>query len=195
MNWRDAITEVAKYAPAVATALGGPAAGGITAGAASMVTGLLGVENSPAGLVAATQDPEKQAELIRINNEHRERLERMRLDAEAAHAAEETKRLAEVNQTIRAELVADHWWKSGWRPFNGWMLALSLAVVNFGLIAVIVMEPSRLGEVVDVLIWSVVAQGAVQGVNIKQRSNDKARQMGQRPGSFMDALRLDKRKE
>jgi len=62
MNWRDAVEEVAKYAPAVA-------AGGITAGASRMVTGLLGVEDSPAGLVGAMQDTEKRAELIRINNE------------------------------------------------------------------------------------------------------------------------------
>lgn len=192
MDWRTAVEEVAKYAPAVATAIGGPGVGGITAGAASMVTGLLGVENSPAGLVAATQDPEKRAELIRINNEHREKLERMRLDAEAAHAAEETARLAEINKTIRAELGTDGWWRAGWRPFNGWMLALSLASVNLGLVAVVIMDPARLAEVVDVLIWSVVAQGAVQGVNIRQRSNDKARQLGQAPRTFLDALKLRK---
>jgi hypothetical protein len=50
------------------------------------------------------------------------------------------------------------------------------------------MDPAQLSVVVDVLIWSVAAQAAVQGVNIKQRSNDKARQLGQTPSSFMDAL-------
>ena len=34
-----------------------------------------------------------------------------------------------------------------------------------------------------------VAQGAVQGVNIKQRSNDKARKLGQTPGGFMDLVK------
>jgi hypothetical protein len=34
-----------------------------------------------------------------------------------------------------------------------------------------------------------VAQGAVQGVNIKKRSDDKALQMGQKPASFMDMIR------
>ena len=84
MDWRSAVVEVAKYAPAVATALGGPAVGGAATGAALMVTSALGIENDPAALVAATQDPAKRAELVRLNNEHRQALEAMRLEAEKA---------------------------------------------------------------------------------------------------------------
>mgnify|MGYP006896979909 CR=1 FL=1 len=62
-------------------------------------------------------------------------------------------------------------------------------IVNIGLIAIVVRDPTQLAQVVDVLIWSVVAQGAVQGVNIKKRSDDKALQMGQKPSTFMDMIR------
>ncbi len=192
MNWRDAIEEVAKYAPAVATSLGGPAIGGITAGAAAMVTSALGVRNTPAALVSALEDPVKREALVRLNNEHERELISIRLQAEAAQAQEETKRLSEVNQTMRAELATEGWWRTGWRPFNGWMLTASLAAVNFGLVAVVIRDPTQLQAVVEVLIWSVVAQGAVQGVNIKKRSDDKQVMMGRAPASFMDAIRKGK---
>lgn len=193
MNWLDAVEEVAKYAPAVATALGGPAVGGITAGAAKMVTSALGVRNSPAALVSALEDPAKRETLVRLNNEHERELISIRLQAETAQAQEETKRLSEVNQTIRAELATEGWWRAGWRPFNGWMLSASLAAVNFGLLAVVIRDPTQLPVVVDVLIWSVVAQGAVQGINIKKRSDDKQAIMGRAPTSFMDSIRTAKR--
>lgn len=192
MNWRDAIEEVAKYAPAVATSLGGPTIGGITAGAAAMVTSALGVRNTPAALVSALEDPVKREALVRLNNEHERELISIRLQAEAAQAQEETKRLSEINQTIRAELATEGWWRTGWRPFNGWMLTASLAAVNFGLVAVVIRDPTQLQAVVEVLIWSVVAQGAVQGVNIKKRSDDKQVMMGRAPASFMDAIRKGK---
>ncbi|RUR34489.1 3TM-type holin [Vreelandella nanhaiensis] len=193
MNWRDTVEEVAKYAPAVATALGGPGVGGITAGAAAMVTSALGIRNTPAALVAALDDPVKRESLIRLNNEHERELIGMRLQAEAVQAQEETKRLSEVNQTIRSELAAEGWWRAGWRPFNGWMLSASLAAVNFGLLAVVVLDPTQLPVVVDVLIWSVVAQGAVQGINIKKRSDDKQAMMGQAPASWIEQI-LTKKK-
>ncbi|MBW5800076.1 3TM-type holin [Halomonas elongata] len=191
MEWRDAVTEVAKYAPAVATALGGPAAGGVTAGAAQMVTSALGVENSPAGLVAATQDPEKRAELQRINNEHRRELERMRLDAEAAQAAEVTARLTETNKTMRAELQHDGWYKSGWRPLAGYAFTASLFGLALVVIVAIARDPSLLSEehVMAVLAWLIATLGAAVGINVRERSKDKARQLGQEPGSFMDAVK------
>jgi hypothetical protein len=191
MEWRDAVAEVAKYAPAVATALGGPGAGGITAGAAQMVTGMLDVENSPAGLVSATQDQEKRAELHRINNTHREKLEQMRLDAEAAQAAEQTARLVETQKTMRAELEHEGWFKSGWRALAGYAFTLSL----FGLAVVIgvaiARDPSLLAEqsLTGMMVWLIGTLGAAVGINVREWQKDRARQMGQAPRSFMDAIK------
>ncbi|MBW5802031.1 3TM-type holin [Halomonas elongata] len=194
MEWRDAVTEVAKYAPAVATALGGPAAGGVTAGAAQMVTSALGVENSPAGLVAATQDLEKRAELQRINNEHRRELERIRLDAEAAQAAEVTVRLTETNKTMRAELQHDGWYKSGWRPLAGYAFTASLFGLALVVIFAIARDPSLLSEeyVMAVLAWLIGTLGAAVGINVRERSKDKARQLGQVPRTFLDSVQAKK---
>ncbi|TDX30769.1 holin (3TMs family) [Modicisalibacter xianhensis] len=190
MEWRDAISEVAKYAPAVATALGGPAAGGIATGAAAMVTGLLGVENSPAGLVAATQDPAKKAELIRINNEHRQELTRMAFEAQAKADAEETARLSDINATMRAELNHEGVFKSGWRPAIGWVLAIAFGLMSAALSYALLRDPSQLPSIMDGIITLVVAMAAVLGVNISARSKDKRVAMtGESPRSFLDAIR------
>ncbi|WP_016854777.1 3TM-type holin [Halomonas smyrnensis] len=190
MDWKDAVTEIAKYAPAVATAIGGPSAGGVTAGAARMVTSALGVEDSPAGLVAATQDEEKRAELIRLNNEHRRELEKMRIDAEAADAAEKTARLVETQKTMRAELQADGWFKSGWRPGLGWIFCGSLGSIAGVLAYTIAQDPTVVTdpEFSGMLVWIVGTMGAALGINVRERSKDKARQAGQRPASFLNSL-------
>ena len=177
MDWSDVADTVGKVAPAAGGALGGPAGAAV----GGLIARVLGVDESPAAIAQAVADPQAAEKLKRIDQEHEQEILSLTLQAE-------TTRLTEINKTMRAEVGADGWWKSGWRPFNGWMLALSLGAVNIGLIVVVLREPSRLAEVVDVLIWSVLAQGAVQGVNIKQRSNDKARQLGHRPGGFMDLI-------
>jgi len=188
MDWQDAVKKIAPLAPAVAAALGGPMAGGVTAGAVKMVSSILGVEETPDAVVAALDDPKKREALAKLNNEHERELIQMRLDAEKIQAAEETKRLQAVNETMRVEAKAEGWFKSGWRPFNGWSLGVSLTATNLALLAIVVRDPSYLAEVLDVLIWSVAAQGAIQGINIKKRSDDKALRVGKEPRSFMDRV-------
>ncbi|HET8792080.1 MAG TPA: 3TM-type holin [Modicisalibacter sp.] len=192
MQWQDAIKEVAKYAPAVATALGGPGAGVIATGATSVITGLLGIENTPQALVAATQDPEKRAELIRINNEHRQELTRMAFEAKAKADAEETARLSEINATMRAELSTEGWFKSGWRPGLGWIFALSLGVLACVLASIMARDPTLVSdpEFTGMLAWLFVTMGAALGINVRDRSKDKRVAMtGEMPTSFMDAIR------
>ncbi|WP_299231696.1 3TM-type holin [uncultured Halomonas sp.] len=178
MEWSDIAETVGKVAPAAGAALYGPAGAAV----GGLVSRALGVEQSPEAVAQAIADPQAAERLRRLDREHEREILSLTLQAE-------TTRLAEINKTMRAETESDSAWRAGWRPFNGWMLALSLASVNIGLVAVVIMDPAQLPEVVDVLIWSVVAQGAVQGVNIKQRSNDKARQLGQAPSGFMDAIK------
>ncbi|MFG6139496.1 3TM-type holin [Halomonas sp. B23F22_10] len=191
VEWKDAVAAVAKVAPAVASALGSPVAGGIAAGAASMVTGLLGIENTAEGVLAATQNPEKRAELIRINNEHQRELEKLRIEGEMAQAQEYTKRLAETQKTMRAELESESTYRAGWRPFGGWVLMGCFALLDLAMVFAIGTDPAIVGdpEFTGLLIWLIVAQGALQGVNIKKRSDDKALAVGERPRSFMDAIR------
>lgn len=190
MDWKDAVAEVAKVAPSVATALGGPAAGGITAGASSMITGILGVEDSPAGIVAATQDPEKLAELKRINNEHRQKLEQMRMDAESAQAAELTARMAETQKTMRAELEHEGIFKSGWRPGMGWVFTIGLGSLTGVMAYTIGTNPQMVGdaEFSGLLVWLIATMGATVGINVRERGKDKQARAGFRPTTFMDAI-------
>lgn len=199
-SWKDAVDKVAQVAPAVATALGGPAAGGITAGAARMVTGLLGVENTPEGLLGAIDDPAKLAELKRIDAEHRRELEKLRLEAEAAQAQETTKRLAEINQTIRAEAASNDAFVRRWRPTFGYVASLTWAVQAIALAWSIVAAPEHAASVIHAVtaltpMWGVAL--AVLGVSITKRSQDKQVAAGQAPPSILGALaeRMRPRKE
>lgn len=191
-TWKDAVDKVAQVAPAVATALGGPAAGGITAGAARMVTGLLGVENTPEGLLGAIDDPAKLAELKRIDAEHRRELEKLRLEAEAAQAQEATKRLAEINQTIRAEAASNDGYVRRWRPTFGYLVAIAWAVLTLAIAGSIVMAPGQAGTVAQAItaltpMWSVAL--AILGINVSKRSQDKQVAAGQPPApGFMGAI-------
>lgn len=142
IDWKSALGEVAKVFPAVATALGGAATGGVTAGAVAMIASMLDIDEDPASLIVAAKYPDKRAELVRINNEHRRELESMRLRAEQAHAAEETKRLSEVNAAMRAELGAEGWFKSGGRPAVGWVPALSFGAMAAALVVSVRVIPA-----------------------------------------------------
>lgn len=178
MNWTDAAKTVGKVAPV----LGGALYGGAGSAVGGLIATALGVDSTPEAVAQAASDPDAAIKLKRIEQEHEREILSLTLQAE-------TTRLSEINKTMRAETQTDSTFRAGWRPFNGWMLAISLASVNIGLVAIVVRDPTQLTQVVDVLIWSVVAQGAVQGVNIKKRSDDKALQMGQKPASFMDMIR------
>lgn len=192
MDWKDAVEEVAKVAPAVATAIGGPAAGGITAGAARMVTGLLGIENSPEALVGALQDPAKLAELKRIDNDHRLELEKLRMQAEAADAAEKTARLVEINRTIRAEAASNDAYVRRWRPTFGYLMALAWLLQSGAIGWALVNDLSQAGEMAQAVtaltpMWSVAL--AILGINVHKRSQDKRVAAGQQPGGFMDVVK------
>ena len=189
MDWRSAVEEVAKYAPAVATALGGPAVGGAAAGASLMVTSALGIENDPAALVAATQDPAKRAELVRLNNEHRQALEAMRLEAEKAAAAEQTARLTETQRTMRAELEHEGWFKSGWRGATGWTFALSCAGIMGSIVWAMFQPGADTAELLSNALVMFGIMATVLGIDIQRVGRERLASMGQQPASFMDALK------
>ncbi|WP_110647596.1 3TM-type holin [Salinicola peritrichatus] len=190
VDWKSAIGEVAKYAPAVATALGGPGVGGVTAGAAKVVSSMLGIDDDPASFVAATKNPELLAKLQQINNDHERELLSLRLQAEQAAAAEKTKQMTEVNATIRAELGTEGWFKSGWRPAIGWVMALAFAVMSGAMAYALIVDPSQLPSIMDGIITLIVAMGTVLGVNINARTTEKHLQTtGTKPLSLMDAIK------
>ncbi|WP_277810677.1 3TM-type holin [Chromohalobacter canadensis] len=189
MDWKDAVGEVAKYAPSVATALGGPPAGGITKGATDFVTGLLGIDDSPGALVGATQDPDKRAELVRINNEHKARLERMRFDAQAADAAEKTARLAETQKTMRSELDSDSMLKSGWRGFIGWVFGVSLLGVMASIVYNMFTSDASPVELLQQAVMVLGIMATVLGIDINRVGRERLVSKGVSSPTFMDAVK------
>jgi len=96
--WSQIGDFAADAAPALATALGGPAAGG----AAKLVASAFGGQSDkPEDLLERVQqDPEAAAKLKRIETQHKERLEELALEGEKARLQAGTQEQAAVNETI-----------------------------------------------------------------------------------------------
>lgn len=177
-TWDSIKGAVASAAPALGSALGGPAGGAVGA----LIAGALGVEESPDAVQKALQsDPDAAVKLQRIAKEHERELRKMTLEAE-------TTRLAEINKTMRSELSHDGFFKSGWRPAIGWVLALTIAGLMSSLIYSIFMEPSKAPAVIDSATVIISLMLMVLGVSVKKRSDDKAISQGIVPKGVGDIL-------
>lgn len=190
MTWQDAAKVVTKVAPAVATAVGSPAAGVATSIVTKFIADALGIEQSPDALIEAVQDPQKLAELKRLDREYAKDLERMRIEADMAAMREETMRLDQINQTLRAELGHEGWFKSGWRPFIGWMFGMSMASFVATLAYHLTQDPSLIGdpEFTGMVVWIFVTMGAALGIQIDKRSKDKWVARGVEPKGFLSQI-------
>lgn len=123
-KWKDVGRKVAKIGlPLLGSVLGGPAGGTI----GSTVASALGVneDNPDAVMKALESDTDAAVKLAQIEADHKEELEKIQL----GYADLEVERLKAVNATMRVEAQSDHWWVSGWRPFNGYAFGLTLFFV------------------------------------------------------------------
>lgn len=173
MEWSDAARMVSKVAPSLGAAVAGP--GGYAIG--SGIAKLLGVEDNPAAVDAALmQDPQAAIKLRQLESD----MERARLDADV-----ERQRM--VNETMRAEVAQDGWFKSGWRPALGWVFTASLGTLAMSMAGTIIRDPTVVsdGEFTGMLVWLFVTMGAALGINVKKRSDDK---QGGVAGGFLDSV-------
>lgn len=99
--WEDLGSTVAKAAPLLGGAVGGP--GGAAIG--QMVASAFGVDaDDPQAIQQAIErDPQAVIKLREIESRHKERLEQLALDRHQADLEAETKRHAESQTTIRTE--------------------------------------------------------------------------------------------
>jgi len=137
--WSQIGDFAADAAPALATALGGPAAGG----AAKLVAGAFGGDSDkPEDLLERVQqDPEAAAKLKRIETQHKERLEELALEGEKARLQAGTQEQAAVNETIREG------YRQGvlWRRALGWSFALA-APATLGVALYVILEAVNRGD-------------------------------------------------
>ncbi|MCG7598394.1 holin family protein [Halomonas sp. McH1-25] len=177
MNWGDIRNAVATVAPALGTALGGPA--GTAVG--SLLASALGVEATPEAVEAALKrDPASALKLRQVEAD----LERARMEAT-------TERQRIVNQTMQAELSQEGWFKSGWRPALGWVFAASLGALAGVMAYTVALNPTVVSDpdFTGMLVWLFVTMGAALGINVRERSKDKATRLGIMPGSLLDRIK------
>jgi hypothetical protein len=145
--------------------------------------------NDPQQAIAAIQaDPALVAKL----REGAIRVRLAEIDAEKAAFSEQ-------HQTMRAELCSKDKFAARWRPFFGYVVAVSWAFQMIGLTLAIlyttIAQPGLTAVLVGSLaelsgslfaIWSVAL--AVLGVNIHKRSQDKVLASGEEPPSLARSL-------
>lgn len=185
MEWSDVAETVGKVAPVLGSALAGPAGGAV----GGLVARALGVTETPEALAGATQNTEQRAELLRIENEHKREVLSLTLNAQAKQEAEQTVQLQATQETMRAELGTQGWFKSGWRPAVGWVMAYAFAALATGLTWTMITDPSQFPSIVDAAIALIVVMGPVLGLNLHERTKTYQIKAGQRPTTFMDAIR------
>lgn len=129
ITWKDVGDALGKVAPIAANILTGGTAGAITT-VAGMVASALGCEPTPSAVQQAiAADPQAMVKLAELENAHQRDMAALAMQARANELAADTARLAEVNATMRAEAASEKWWVSGWRPFWGFVSALTFAFV------------------------------------------------------------------
>jgi len=178
-DWDGIKRVVSKTAPILGNALG--PAGGV---AGSLIAAALDVEPEPNAIAQALErDPTAAIKLQQLQNDHRERLEAMTLEAE-------TVRLQEINATMRAEAAADDPYVRRWRPTWGYATCLSWVITFLAIAAAIVgaafVYPEHADKILGgiatlvgsmLTLWGIAL--GVLGINIRARSRDKRARAGQ----------------
>lgn len=93
----------------------------------------------------------------------------------------ETEQLKTINETMRVEYASGSLFKSGWRPFIGWIFGTAFGLQMLAVSAIIVFKPEQAKAVLEGLaalgvLWGVAL--TVLGVNINKRSQDKQAAVG-----------------
>jgi len=112
---------------------------------------------------------------------------------------EDTKRLQTVNDTMRVEYQTQGLWKSGWRPWFGWVAGTTWGIQAIAFVVIciyaIVNDPANAYKTIDsmsqlagamTMVWAIAL--SVLGVNITKRSQDKQVAAGQEPFGLLQML-------
>lgn len=166
---------------ALATAAA-PALGRLLAGdrGEEIATRVVGVAQA----VTGTSDVDAAARALADNPELALKFQQQAVDLALAEMEQETRLLADVNATMRAEYETTDKFRGRWRPWWGWVSGTAFGVQIFGLLGIggyaVVFEPLRAGEVIQALAglvsaltitWTVAL--SVLGVAVWKRSADK----------------------
>ena len=182
--WSAVARLVGSAAPILGSILAGPLGGA----AGSIIASVLGVEARPGAVLdALNKSEDRDVVLRRIEEDHRNELIKLQLEAETA-------RLREVNTTMRAELTSGEWFQKAWRPLWGFLSAFGW----FGIVAATVWSMltaadaamlTALSGLLGSMTVVFAVPGAIVGVTAWGRSNEKiALSSGDAPKTITGAL-------
>lgn len=125
MEWRDLAAVVGRNAPLLGSLLGGPVGGTIGA----VVASALGTGNSADQVSAAlTSNPDAMVKLRELETTKATKLQELATQQALAELAAATQNASDVNKTMQAEAVAEHWPTYTWRPAIGFAVALAVVL-------------------------------------------------------------------
>ena len=137
MNWSDIAKSIAGYAPMVstilaATGIGAPAAAAIAA-AGSLISGALGVPNTPDDVAQAlVSNPDAAVKIKQIEADHGEHLAQIAAQQEAKELDSQVAQVQTVNETMRKEDDTRTFsWRDYWGFVSGTAFAFVVCIVGY----------------------------------------------------------------
>jgi hypothetical protein len=115
-----AISAAMKWGPGLIGSLMGDDAEKVAGDVISMATKATGIDDPEQAVSALEKDPELALKFEKSLMVHTLKM-----------SQEQTKKLQVVNATMQAESKSEHWPQYSWRPFNGFMFAITL-FMNYG---------------------------------------------------------------
>ncbi len=197
MTWKDVGQIVAKAAPALGGILAGP--GGAAAG--EILAKAFGVESAPDKVIDALKsDPAAIVKLRELESNERVRLEEIRTQADTAGIQEETKQLAAVNETMRAEIsnsAGEAWYQKAWRPACGFAVAsgswiaaiiscyIFYSVIKLGGLTQIPTALSVISQFANSVATILAIPGAAVGISAWHRGKRQRVEAGEQSTPFI----------
>ena len=164
---------LAQFVPGLTRLLMGDKAGEVADKVVDAANAVTGADNPDEALAQIKKYPELQLKLQQEMNH-----------IVLAELEAENKQLATINATMQVEYTSGDKFVRRWRPFFGYMTAITWAIQMSALSWVIVDQPEKAGAVITAAsgltgMWGIAL--AVLGVYINKRSHDKQVAAGQTP--------------
>ena len=192
---------IGKYAPKIGKVLGfGGIPGADFIGEA--VGKIFGTKDPTKIEQMIAEDPELGLKLKELEANKEIELNKILADKQIALEQETTKQAGDVNETMRAEVKSDHWFKGGWRPLFGYLLAFNFtAFVNFILYLAYLAVSGKNIDAINMIptlvsAFTIIfgAGFAVVGVTVNSRGTEKLAKMGiVKPGVLESIGKIFKR--
>jgi hypothetical protein len=154
MDWKDVAKSIASYAPMVSTVLaatgvGAPAAAAISA-ASALISGALGVANTPDDVAQALiTNPDAAVKLKQIEADHGEHLAQIAAQVEGKELDSQVTQLQTVNETMQVEDKTRAFsWRDFWGYVSGGAFAFVVGIVGYLVgVAVYYNHPEQLAAI------------------------------------------------